>query len=99
MIGLAFWRTCQEPKFSFGWAFTITTAYTANNSKGGRLSKGCALAQGLQFRVVHARRLSEATAFTSAGSRRGRDLCIAPGRRLRRTTVILFDASPRSRQA
>ena len=81
MIGLAFWRTCQEPKYgvSFGWAFTITTSYTANDSNGGRLSKRCALAQGLQFRVVHARRLSEATAFTSAGSRRGRDLSIAPG--------------------
>ena len=54
MIGLAFWHTCQEPKYgvSFGWAFTITTSYTANNSNGVRLSKRCALAQGLQFRVV-----------------------------------------------
>ena len=40
MIGLVFWHTCQEPKYgvSFGWAFTITTSYTANDSNGGRLS-------------------------------------------------------------
>src|SRR5438876_6763454 len=58
MFGPAFWRTCQEPKYgvSFGWAFTITTSYTANDSNGGRLSTGCALALGLQFRVVRARR-------------------------------------------
>src|SRR5947207_11954964 len=101
MIGPAFWRTCQEPKYgvSFGWAFTITTSYTANNSNGGRLSTRCALALGLQFRAVRARRLSEGTAFTSSGAGRGRGLCIAPGRRLRRRTVVLFDASPRSRQA
>src|SRR5947207_5007631 len=101
MISPAFWRTWQEPKYgvSFGWAFTITTSYTANDSNGGRLSTGCALAPGLLFRAVRARRLSEGPAFNSAGSGRGRGLCIAPGRRLRRRTVILFDASARSRQA
>src|SRR5438552_3189346 len=81
MIGPAFWRTCQKPKYgvSFGWAFTISTSYTAKNSKGGQLSTGCALALGLKFGVVRALRLLEGTAFNSAGSRTGRGLCISPG--------------------